>query len=98
MINLRSDLLDIVKNILRCYVPDRRVVVFGSRIKSKVKPYSDLDICIIGDKPLSSATIENMREKFSESDLPIRVDIVDWAITSPEFRSVIEEHCEPLPF
>jgi predicted nucleotidyltransferase len=98
MINLRSDLLDIVKNILRQYVAGRRVVVFGSRIKSKVKPYSDLDLCIMGDIPLSSTTIDDMKDEFSESDLPIRVDIIDWAITSPEFRAVIEEHCEVLKF
>jgi type I restriction enzyme S subunit len=32
-----------------------------------------------------------LREDFSESDLPWRVDIVDWATTSEAFRRVIEQ-------
>jgi type I restriction enzyme S subunit len=31
-----------------------------------------------------------MREDFSESDLPFRVDILDWATTSEPFRRIVE--------
>lgn len=33
-----------------------------------------------------------LAEDFSESDLPWKVDIVDWATTSAAFRKVIEHH------
>lgn len=35
-----------------------------------------------------------IREEFEESDLPFRVDIVDWSTTSPEFRKIIAESKE----
>ncbi len=31
-----------------------------------------------------------MREDFSASDLPFRVDILDWATTSEQFRRIVE--------
>jgi hypothetical protein len=31
-----------------------------------------------------------MKEDFSESDLPFRVDILDWAVTQDNFRHIVE--------
>jgi hypothetical protein len=31
-----------------------------------------------------------MKEDFSESDLPFRVDILDWAVTQDNFRDIVE--------
>jgi uncharacterized protein len=89
MIELEANFLKIVKEILRKHVPNRQVVVFGSRVKSKAKQFSDLDLCIMGTEPLASETLDNLREAFAESDLPIRVDLVEWASIGPEFREII---------
>lgn len=35
-------------------------------------------------------TSANLREDFSDSDLPWKVDVVDWATTSASFRALIE--------
>jgi hypothetical protein len=34
----------------------------------------------------------NLREDFSESALPIRIDIVDWATITKEFKNIIEKN------
>jgi type I restriction enzyme S subunit len=47
-------------------------------------------LVIITDKPLSLNVIASLKEDFSESDLPWKVDIVDWATTSEPFRKIIE--------
>jgi hypothetical protein len=39
-----------------------------------------------------------LQEAFASSDLPWRVDVVDWATTSTEFRAHIATHSTPLPF
>ncbi len=96
MIDLNNDHLETVREILNRHLPYQRVVVFGSRVKGKVKKYSDLDLCVMGNTPLSLEILSNLREDFSESDLPIRVDIVDWATIDPEFRTVIQEQCEDI--
>lgn len=89
-IDIRPDLWAIVRDILRRHVPQYDVWAFGSRTKAKVKPYSDLDLAIISDTPLPLKISARLAEDFSESDLPWRVDVVDWATTSATFRKIIE--------
>jgi type I restriction enzyme S subunit len=89
-VDMRPDQWDIVCAILRKHVPDREVWAFGSRARRTAKRYSDLDLAIISDTPLPLRTEAAMAEDFSDSDLPWRVDIVDWATTSPAFRAIIE--------
>ncbi|MDO9478850.1 MAG: nucleotidyltransferase domain-containing protein [Pseudohongiella sp.] len=79
----------IVQDILKTHIPEFDVWAFGSRAKRTAKPYSDLDLAIITDQPLPLETSAAMAEDFSESDLPWKVDIVDWATTSESFRQII---------
>lgn len=88
-IDIRPDHWRIVSNILQKHVPQYAVWAFGSRAKWTAKQYSDLDLAIITDKPLSLDISTALSDDFSESDLPWRVDIVDWASTSEAFRKVI---------
>ena len=81
--------LKIVKAILEKNIPNQRVIIFGSRVTGKAKPHSDLDLCVIGEHPLSLKKLADLNEDFSESNLPIRVDIVDWTSISSSFQSII---------
>lgn len=96
MIDIDAKYLVIVKNILAKHVADYEVWVFGSRIVGKSKKYSDLDLVIITDQPLPLLTLALLKEDFSNSDLPIRVDIVDWSSLSDEFKQIILKHYEVL--
>ena len=89
-IDIAPDCLRIVTDILRRHVPEHQVWAFGSRATGKAKPYSDLDLAIITDTPLPLAILAALAEAFSESDLPWRVDLVDWSTTSEPFRKIIE--------
>ena len=89
-IDIRPDHWEIVRSILQKYVPQYAVWAFGSRAKWTAKEYSDLDLSIITDKPLSLDVSASLSDDLSESDLPWKVDIVDWASTSESFRKVIE--------
>ncbi|MDR3726609.1 MAG: nucleotidyltransferase domain-containing protein [Terracidiphilus sp.] len=89
-LDLRPGEWEIVRDLLRRHVPGREVWVFGSRVKGTAKPYSDLDLAILGDQPLPLSTMADLAEDFTESDLPFKVDLVDWATTSARFRKVIE--------
>jgi type I restriction enzyme S subunit len=89
-IDLRADHWLIVRDTLRRHVPGHEVWAFGSRVKGTTKPYSDLDLAIITDQPLPLVISAALSEDFSESDLPWRVDVVDWATTSDSFRKIIE--------
>lgn len=90
-LDVSSEHLAIVQHILRQLVPCCEVWAFGSRVKGTAKPFSDLDLVIMSQQPLSLALMASLHEAFSESDLPWKVDIVDWSTTNPEFRSVIDQ-------
>lgn len=88
-LDIAPEHLAIVQAVLKKNVPRRVVWAFGSRVKGTAKPYSDLDLAVVGDTPLSWVELAGLVDDFSNSDLPWKVDIVDWANTSEEFRKVI---------
>ena len=90
LIDIRPDHWAIVHAILQKHVPHYEVWAFGSRATWKAKEFSDLDLAIISDKPLSLDVSASLSEDLSESDLPWKVDVVDWASTSASFRTIIE--------
>ena len=90
MIKATPAQLRAVMNILEQYVPDAEVRAFGSRAGGTPKEYSDLDLAIVAQKKLSIAALDEMREAFSQSDLPFRVDVRDWDSLSDEFKKVID--------
>ena len=107
MLDIKKEYLKIVKDILAKHVPGMEVRAFGSRISGRAKKYSDLDLAIIkasegplGDKeePLSLLQLGNIRDAFSESDLPFRVDVVDWAAISKKFQTLIQKKYETIQF
>ena len=90
LIDIRPDDWEIVRSILARHVPQYAVWAFGSRAKWTAKPYSDLDLAVITSEALSLELSASLKDDFSESDLPWKVDVVDWATTSESFRRVIE--------
>jgi uncharacterized protein len=96
MINLRPDQLALVKSLLAKYAPQHEVRAFGSRVTGKAKPHSDLDLVVMTKTPWTALHLANLQEAFSESNLPFRVDVLDWAGTSEEFRRIIVQRYEVL--
>ena len=96
MINVPKDHLHTVKQILAGHVPHCKVVVYGSRASGSSKQYSDLDLAVIGESPMPVITIAKLKTAFSESQLPFKVDVLDWNGISPSFRKVIEEKNETI--
>ena len=80
-----------VQGILETLIPQREVWAVGSRVNGRVKAYSDLDIAVMGEIPLSMATVADLTQAFSDSDLPFKVDMVLWSETSEDFRRVIAD-------
>ncbi|MBU0456361.1 MAG: nucleotidyltransferase domain-containing protein [Pseudomonadota bacterium] len=91
MIEISPKNLETVKKILKQYVQNYKVVAFGSRVSQTAKSYSDLDLAIIGKKRISSVVLFHLKSAFQESDLPFRVDILDWHTISEPFKNIISE-------
>jgi predicted nucleotidyltransferase len=89
VLDLAPDALRLVQSILQKHVPELEVWAFGSRTRNKAWRYSDLDLAIIADTPLSFERRGALLEDLAESDLPFRVDVLDWARTDHEFRRIV---------
>jgi len=63
----------IIQQILSKY--PYKFYAYGSRVKGTAKKYSDLDLCYQEEIPLS--VISQLREEFTESDLPFEVELVN---------------------
>ncbi|MBH2018809.1 MAG: nucleotidyltransferase domain-containing protein [Burkholderiales bacterium] len=89
MLDLTPSQKALVCAIVDAHLERQRVRVFGSRAQRTAKPFSDLDLLVLG-APLDDKLRGMLEEAFDESDLPFRVDIVEAATLSPEFRVRIE--------
>ena len=94
MIDVNPNQLETVTRILAGHVPDREVRAFGSRVTWMAKDYSDLDLVVVGERALDLDALSRLKEAFEESDLPFRVDVLDWHAIGPAFQKVIEKKYE----
>lgn len=79
-----------VQAILRAHLPaGARVWAFGSRAGGRVKAFSDLDLAIDAGRGLRAEERAALADAFRESDLPWKVDLVDWWTADAGFRARI---------
>ncbi len=83
----------LLKRILSTYLPDTEIWAFGSRVCGQPTPASDLDLVAFSqdDNALFLA-----REALEESDLPFRVDLLQWSNLPENMRRQIQQCYEPL--
>lgn len=88
--------LDEIRRILSKHVPAFEVIAFGSRVRGDARPWSDLDLAVSGPTALHWNDLGKLREAFQESELPFRVEVMDWDTASPEFKRAVEQDCTVL--
>jgi uncharacterized protein len=80
----------LVLSILAAHLPPGSAAwVFGSRATGRARPFSDLDLAIDAGRRLTLDEVASLAEAFSESDLPDKVDVVDWRGIDERFRQMI---------
>ncbi|MBK5940661.1 restriction endonuclease subunit S [Halochromatium roseum] len=91
-LHLPTRYLAIVQDILRRYLPHAEVWAYGSRVNGDHYDASDLDLVVRQPDDLSrrQPDLDEIAAAFSDSDLPILVQIVDWARIPEAFREEIE--------
>jgi predicted nucleotidyltransferase len=88
--------LETIKRILAEYVGGCEVRAFGSRVAGTAKDHSDLDVVVVAPGKIKRRTKMLLKEAFEESDLPFRVDVIDYNAVSDEFRAIIDAKYEVL--
>jgi predicted nucleotidyltransferase len=77
-------------------VPEREVRAFGSRVTGRAWRYSDLDLVIMGAEPLPALTLARLRADFEDSDLPVRVDVLEERDLPRAERAALMEQTEAV--
>ena len=90
-IDLAPALLRQVQAILAEHVPECEVWAFGSRIGGSAKRFSDLDLAIVAEQEIPTRRLALLANAFEESDLPFRVDLVDYHSANPTFKERIAQ-------
>ncbi len=90
------------EEIQRCLGPflrrfDAHLIVFGSRARGETHRASDLDLALLADRPIPTWALAEMRECLENSNLPFRIDLVDYARAPAELKRAIDEEGVPWP-
>ncbi|MDO5104245.1 MAG: nucleotidyltransferase domain-containing protein [Lautropia sp.] len=81
-----------LQELLSRHVPASQVWAYGSRVTGGSHEGSDLDIVLRNTENLAARTPDwlNFQEAVRDSDLPILVDVHDWASLPESFHRNIE--------
>jgi len=81
---------------IELYIPKATVWAFGSRIKWSHRPASDLDLAVHCDKETAKTILPELIEVFIESDLPFKVQILDFNRLPKNMQENIQKKYVPL--
>lgn len=87
-----------ISRIVREHLPSReyRAFFFGSRAEGKHRERSDIDVGIMGQKPLSLDKLFEIKEALDKIPTLFKIDVVDFRQTSKDFREVALAHTEEI--
>ncbi|MGA8757699.1 MAG: nucleotidyltransferase domain-containing protein [Stellaceae bacterium] len=96
-IDLPADHRRMILSILAALLPHGSVAwVFGSRATGRARPLSNLDLAADAGRRLTLDEIAELVEAFTDSDLPYKVDVVDWHGTDDRLRETIKAEGQEL--
>lgn len=92
-----ADLAEVKRILAHNLPPGVQVFAFGSRVHGRnLKPYSDLDLCLRWNAQIPPDVMTKLGTEFEDSLLPFKVDVIDWASISQEFKEAIGADLELL--
>lgn len=95
MVSLEQKYIDEIKSIFSDNLKSGyKVAVFGSRATGKNRKFSDVDLLIIGNKPLSLTELALLDEQFELSSIPYTIDLVDKFSMNKDYLRLAEKEME----
>jgi DNA polymerase sigma len=84
--------LALLRELLLRHLPDAEILAYGSRVTGQGHAASDLDLVVRNPRhpEIESNGLSTLLAALNESNLPLRVDIVDWARIPESFQREIE--------
>jgi len=97
-ISIKNNDLKSIKEIISKFFnsKDYKLVIFGSRARRTARKFSDYDIGVIGRRAVPLWKMALVEEELEDSDLPYRVEVVDFALVSDDFKKVALKNFKKL--
>ena len=96
MIDLDAATRKKVEFVLGRFLPEAEVRLVGSRARSGAKRQADIDLLVMRPEALSPLERALLNTAFEESDIPFRVDVLEWECLAPSFRERLTEGGAPI--
>jgi len=95
MIDYNAKYISMIKEIIFSVIDknEYKVFMFGSRVTKKFNSYSDVDVGILGKKPLGKVYYKIIN-RIEESIIPYKVDIIDFALVDEKFKKIALQEIE----
>lgn len=95
---IKASIINEIKNILSKHINPHEfnIFIFGSFAMGKNIYSSDIDLGIEGKNALSASTIVKIQHDLEESNIPYKIDIVDFDKVSDRFKKIAMKQIIPL--
>ena len=96
MLTLRPQDRQRILDIIRHHLPDVEIIAYGSRVNGDCHEGSDLDLALrtpVG-QPIPDRELSAIIDALRDSNIPIIVDVRDWARLPKSFQTEIERRHE----
>ena len=93
--NYEKKYLDIIKDIVLSNIDrsEHFVFLFGSRAKGSNRKSADVDIGIMGKKPIGKIYYKIVDE-IEASIVPYKVDVIDFSLADEKFKKIAMQNIE----
>ncbi len=91
---LKKEQLDFINSSIDSIIGEDsslRVYLFGSRATGKHRQNSDIDIAIKSKQVNIDKKISELKDIFKESDIPYKVDLVNWDLILEDYKAGINK-------
>ena len=85
---MNNKYINTLKEVFNQYLANEKVKIFlfGSRARKSNYPFSDIDIGIIPYGKIDENKLTLIKEKIENSNIPYKVEIINFNNTSEDFR------------
>ncbi len=92
-----EEIKKLIKNAAKRYLAgDYKLFLFGSRTARENRAFSDIDVGVLAGEKIPGRTMIKIQEELEESRIPFKVDLVDFAAVSDQFRNVALKNIQYL--
>jgi len=88
-VNIQPRDQEILYSLLSQYLPNTTVWAYGSRTTGNALPWSDLDLVVFTEAN-QKCQLSLLKETLEESNLPFRIDLLEWDWLPDDFKANIK--------